>query len=69
MKLNYVTIEKRGASATVGFDRKQNLNRFNEKLAIELTHIAQSVRDGLETRALVLSGAPEACYRRSLARI
>ncbi len=45
MKLDYVAIEKRGAAATGRFDRKQNLAAFNEKLAIELTHVARSFHD------------------------
>lgn len=59
MKLDYVTIEKRGGAATVRFDRKQNLNAFNEKLVIELTHVARSFHDDLETHAVILSGAPD----------
>jgi enoyl-CoA hydratase/carnithine racemase len=60
MKLEYVTIEKRGAIAVVRFDRKANLNAFNEQLVLELTHVAHSFHDDLETQAVVLSGAPNA---------
>ena len=42
MKLDYVTIEKCNGAAIVRFDRKQNLNAFNEKLVIELTQVARS---------------------------
>jgi enoyl-CoA hydratase len=58
MNLDYVAIEKRGACATVRFDRKQNLNAFNEKLVIELTHVARSFHDDLTTQTVVLAGAP-----------
>ena len=58
MKLDYVTIEKRDGIAIVRFDRKANLNAFNEKLVVELTHAARSFHDDLETHAVVLAGAP-----------
>jgi enoyl-CoA hydratase len=58
MQLDYVTIEKRGAAAFVRFDRKQNLNAFNEKLVIELTHVARSFHDDLTTQVVILAGAP-----------
>jgi enoyl-CoA hydratase len=57
MKLDYVTIEKRGGIAVVRFDRKANLNAFNEQLVVELTHAARSLVDDLETHAVVLAGA------------
>lgn len=57
MTLDYVTIEKRGGVAVVRFDRKANLNAFNEKLVVELTHAARSFHDDLETHAVVLAGA------------
>ena len=60
VKLDYVTIEKRGGIAVVRFDRKANLNAFNEKLVVELTHAARSFHEDLETHAVVLSGAPDA---------
>ena len=60
MKLDYVTIEKRGGIAIVRFDRKANLNAFNEKLVVELTHAARSFHEDLETHAVVLAGAPKA---------
>ena len=60
MKLDYVTIEKRGPIAIVRFDRKGSLNAFNEKLVLELTHVAKSFHDDLETLAVVLTGAPNA---------
>jgi len=57
MKLDYVTIEKRGGIAVVRFDREANLNAFNEQLVVELTHAARSLFDDLETHAVVLAGA------------
>jgi enoyl-CoA hydratase/carnithine racemase len=60
MDLEYVTIEKRGSVAVVRFDRKKNLNAFNEKLVLELTAVARSFHDDVETQAVVLAGAPNA---------
>lgn len=60
MQLEYVEIEKRGAIAIVRFDRKANLNAFNEKLVLELTQAAKSFHDDLDTQAVVLAGAPNA---------
>jgi hypothetical protein len=45
VKLDYVSIEKRVGVAIVRFDRKANLNAFNEKLVVELTHAAHSFFD------------------------
>ena len=55
-----MTIEKHGGIAIVRFDRKENLNAFNEKLIIELTHAARLFFDDLETHAVVLTGAANA---------
>lgn len=60
MKLEYVAIEKRGPIALVQFDRKANLNAFNEQLVLELTDVAKSFHDDLDTQAVVLAGAPNA---------
>ena len=60
MKLDYVSVEKRSGIAVVRFDRKANLNAFNEKLVVELTHAARGFFDDLETHAVVLAGAPNA---------
>jgi len=57
VKLDYVRIEKRDGIAIVRFDRKENLNAFNEKLVTELTHAARSFHEDLETHAVVLAGA------------
>ena len=51
MKLDYVTIEKRGGIAVVRFDRKANLNAFNEKLVVELTHAARHLSGLLRLRS------------------
>jgi enoyl-CoA hydratase/carnithine racemase len=52
-----VEIEPRGAVSIVRFDRKCNLNAFNQDLILELTEVARRFQDDLETRAVVLSGA------------
>ncbi len=57
MSYNNVEIESRGPVAIVRFDRKSNLNAFNQELILELTDVAKSFQDDLETRAIVLSGA------------
>ncbi|HJM49811.1 MAG TPA: enoyl-CoA hydratase/isomerase family protein [Alphaproteobacteria bacterium] len=54
-----VEIESRGTVAIVRFDRKQNLNAFNQELILELTDVARSFQDDTETRAIVLSGAAD----------
>ena len=58
MKLDYVSIEKRGGIAIVRFDRKANLNAFNEKLVVELTHAARGFFDDLETHVVILAALP-----------
>ena len=60
MKLDYVSIEKRGGIAIVRFDRKANLNAFNEKLVVELTRAARGFFDDLETHVVILAGASNA---------
>jgi enoyl-CoA hydratase len=60
VKLDYVSIEKRVGVAIVRFDRKANLNAFNEKLVVELTHAAHSFFDDLKTHVVVLAAAPNA---------
>jgi enoyl-CoA hydratase len=60
VKFDYVTIEKRHGVAIVRFDRKANLNAFNEKLVVELTHTAHSFFDNLETHVVILTGATDA---------
>lgn len=58
MPTPYVTIERQGPIAIVRFDRKKNLNAFDQQLVLELTEVARSFHDDLETRAVVLTGAP-----------
>jgi enoyl-CoA hydratase/carnithine racemase len=60
MKYEYVTIEKRDRIAIVKFDRKQNLNAFNDRLVKELTAAARSFHEDFETQAVVLAGADQA---------
>lgn len=55
----YCTVERSGAIATVRFDRHKNLNAFDSQLIIELTAIARSFHDDLDTRAVVLSGSKD----------
>jgi enoyl-CoA hydratase len=54
----YVTIQRNGPIAIVRFDRKKNLNAFDQQLIMELTDVARSFQDDLETRAVVLTGSP-----------
>jgi enoyl-CoA hydratase len=58
MTFDYVNIERRGPIAIVRFDRKENLNAFNEKLVVELTRVAKSFHEDLDTHIVILSGAP-----------
>lgn len=55
----YVTIERRGPVALVTFDRKKNLNAFDQQLVLELTDVARSFHDDLETRAVILTGSKD----------
>jgi len=57
MNLDYVTVERDGPVALVTFDRHKNLNAFDGKLILELTDVARSFHDDLETRAVVLTGS------------
>jgi len=52
----YVTVEKKGLIATVTFDRGANLNAFDQQLVEELTEVARSFHDDVETRAVILTG-------------
>lgn len=56
---NYVTVERRGPVALVTFDRHKNLNAFDGQLILELTDVARSFHDDLETRAVVLTGSKD----------
>jgi enoyl-CoA hydratase len=56
---SYITIERNGPVALVRFDRKKNLNAFDGQLILELTDVARSFHDDLETRAVVLTGSTD----------
>ncbi len=60
MSYDNVEIDSRGAVSIVRFDRKGNLNAFNQDLILELTAVARRFQDDLETRAVVLTGAANA---------
>jgi enoyl-CoA hydratase/carnithine racemase len=60
MASSYVTVDKQGAVAVVRFDRKENLNAFNQQLVRELTEVGRGFHDDLETHYVVLTGAAEA---------
>ena len=53
----YTSIERKGDIAIVTFDRKKNLNAFDGQLILELTDVARSFHDDLETRAVILTGS------------
>ena len=57
MAYDYCTVEHDGPIATVTFDRHKNLNAFDGKLILELTDVARSFHDDLDTRAVVLTGS------------
>lgn len=57
MSDSYVTVDRQGPVALVTFDRHKNLNAFDGKLILELTEVARSFHDDLETRAVVLTGS------------
>ncbi len=60
MTFKYVSIEKEGGLALVRFDRNENKNAFNQDLVLELTSVARSFHDDLETHAVILTGAANA---------
>ena len=55
----YVTVERQGPVALVTFDRHKNLNAFDGQLILELTEVARSIHDDLDTRAVVLTGSKD----------
>ncbi len=59
MSESYVTVQRDGPVAVVTFDRKRNLNAFDGQLILELTDVARSFHDDLETRAVVLTGSKD----------
>lgn len=59
MTYNNVTIDKKGPIAVVTFDRKGRLNAFNQETILELTDVARTFQDDLETQAVVLTGTKD----------
>jgi enoyl-CoA hydratase/carnithine racemase len=59
MSFEYVSIERLGPVALVRFDRRKNLNAFDTRLILELTEVARSFAEDLETRAVVLTGTAQ----------
>ncbi len=57
--MEYVNVERGGPVAIVRFDRKKNLNAFDGQLILELTEVARSFHDDLDTRAVVLTGSKD----------
>ena len=55
----YVSVERHGPVALVRFDRHKNLNAFDGQLILELTDVARSFHEDLDTRAVVLTGSTE----------
>lgn len=60
MKSDIVSVERQGKTAIVRFDRKANLNAFNQELVRDLTEVALEFHSDLETQAVVLTGSPKA---------
>lgn len=54
-----ITVERCGSIAQVRFDRSDNLNAMSLDIIHELTEVALSFHDDLETIAVVLTGGPE----------
>ncbi len=57
MSDSYVTVERGGPVALVKFERTKNLNAFDAQLVLELTEVARSFHDDVETRSVVLTGS------------
>ena len=67
MGWDFVTVEKDGPVAVVRIDRGDGLNAMSAKLLRELTEVAKSFEDDLETTAIVLTGTDRAfCAGRDL---
>jgi len=60
MAYDNVEIELKGNTALVTFDRKANLNAFDQTTILELTEVALDFQRNLEIQSVVLSGAPKA---------
>jgi enoyl-CoA hydratase/carnithine racemase len=54
---SFVSIERKGAIATVTMDRGDGRNALSRQLMLELTEAARSFADDLETQAIILTGA------------
>jgi len=59
MAAPYASVEKDGPIAIVRFDRHKNLNAFDGQLILELTEVARSFHDDLETRVVILTGSKD----------
>lgn len=55
----YVTVSRDGPIATVTFDRHKNLNAFDGQLIKELTDVARSFHDDVDTRVVLLTGSKD----------
>ena len=60
MSYENVSIRREGPVAIVTFDRRERLNAFDQTTILELTEVARSFHDDLETQAVVLTGARDA---------
>jgi enoyl-CoA hydratase len=67
MGWDFLTVERNGPVAAVRIDRGDGLNAMSAKLSRELTEVAHSFADDLETTAIVLTGTEKAfCAGRDL---
>lgn len=57
---NDITITREGSIAKVVFDRGERLNAFDHSLVEQLTEVARTFHSDHETRAIVVTGAPNA---------
>ena len=60
MSWDFLTVEREGSVAVVRIDRGDGLNAMSAKLSRELTEVAYSFADDLETTAVVLTGTEKA---------
>jgi enoyl-CoA hydratase len=67
MSWDFLTVERDGPVAVVRIDRGDGLNAMSAKLSRELTEVAHTFADDLETTAIVLCGTEKAfCAGRDL---
>lgn len=59
MTTGSVTIDHDGALAVVRFDRKGNLNAFDQDAILALTEVARKFQTDLNTHSVVPTGAPD----------